>query len=284
MKHLLLHPQTRQQLEAFVAKPSHASLLAGPAGSGKLTIATNLAQAVLGLPDGGLSAHPYAKIITPVEGKAIGIDVIRELEHFLALKVPGSAEHDRVVIIENAQLLTLEAQNALLKTLEEPPKGTLLLLTADSEQALLPTIRSRAATINIIQPHAAALTERFLVRFEAEAIKQAQAISGGLPGLMNSLLSDQQHPLVLATERARQLLGQTTYERLLAVDELSKQRQLASDTTYILQQMARLSLQTATGPAAIKWQSILNAGYEASEALNNSAQPKLALTKLMLSL
>jgi hypothetical protein len=68
------------------------------------------------------------------------------------------------------------------------------------------------------------------------------------------------------------------------VDELAKQKQLAQDTTFILQQMARLSLQSATGQGAKKWQRILKASYEAAEQLNQSAQPKLCLTNLMLNM
>ena len=107
--------------------------------------------------------------------------------------------------------------------------------------------------------------------------------SGGLPGLMSALLGQEEHPLLLATQRARQLLSQSAYERLLAVDDLAKQRPLALDVAFIFQQMAHVSLQTATGEAAAKWQAILKAGYQAAEALNVSAQPKLALTNLMLS-
>jgi hypothetical protein len=96
-------------------------------------------------------------------------------------------------------------------------------------------------------------------------------------------LSDDDHPLKLATEKARQLLSQTIYERLLTVDELSKQKALALNVTFILQQMANISLQTASDEAAVKWQAVLTASYEAAEALNASAQPKLAVAKLMLS-
>jgi hypothetical protein len=83
---------------------------------------------------------------------------------------------------------------------------------------------------------------------------------------------------------ARRLLSATTYERLLMVDELTKQKQLAQDTVFILQQMARLSLQSAAGQAASKWQRILKASYEVAEELQQSAQPKLCLTNLMLNL
>ena len=284
MKELVLHPVTRQQLADFTAAPSHALLLAGPPGSGKRTLATSLSETILELPAHSLADYPYKMIIASEDGKAIGIESVRELEHFLSLKVPGRAAHNRAVIIEDAHLLSTEAQNALLKTLEEPPRGTLIVLTANSEQSLLPTIRSRAQAIPVKRPERAAVEAYFQAQnFDDKAIKQAYAISGGLTGLMRALLEQTEHPLLLATQRARQLLSQSAYERLLAVDELSKQRPLALDTMFILQQMAHVSLQSATGEAAVKWQAVQGASYRAAEALAASAQPKLALTNLMLS-
>ena len=134
-----------------MAAPSHALMLVGPAGSGKRTLAESLVELVLGLEPGRSAGHPYALIIEPEEpGKAIGIEAVRQLEKFLALKVPGKAkEHDRAVVLENAHLLTPQAQNALLKTLEEPPAGTVLILTVNHGQSVLPTIRSRAQTVTV---------------------------------------------------------------------------------------------------------------------------------------
>lgn len=285
MKDLILHTGTRQQLEAFLASPTHALMIVGPTGSGKRTLAVYAAEELLGLEPGRLEEHPYALLIASEDGKAIGIEAVRGLERFLALKVPGKSAHDRVVIIEDAQSMTLEAQNALLKMLEEPPAGTVMILTVNHEQTVLPTIRSRAQAVAVSRLDRPELENYFKDRgFDAQDVGRAYGISGGLPGLMNALLDESEHPLLLATERARELLSQTTYERLIAVDELSKQRALAMDITLILQQMARLGLQRSEGPAAGKWQSVLKASYEAGEALANSAQPKLVLTKLMLSL
>ncbi|HVX56108.1 MAG TPA: AAA family ATPase [Candidatus Saccharimonadales bacterium] len=287
-REVLLHSLTQQQLEAFATAPAHALLLLGPRGSGKGTLAVQVAETVLQLSAGQLANHPYALLIAPeTDGKAIGIEAVRQLEQFLALKVPGqqTGDYNRAVIIENAQLLTLEAQNALLKLLEEPPDGTLLILSADHAQSLLPTIRSRAQAITVNRLEQQAVEQHFMEQgFDRAAVAQAYAVSGGLPGLMHALLHDDEHPLRLATERARQLLSQTAYERHTMVDELAKQRSLALDVTTILQQMAHLSLQTATGPAAKKWQAVLTAAYRANEALTANAQPKLVLTRLMLSL
>lgn len=88
--------------------------------------------------------HPDIIIMEP-SGTYIRIDQIRNLCKLLALK-PHEAQM-RVVIISNAQALTTEAGNALLKELEEPPSGTLFILTALQKSDLLPTILSRSQVI-----------------------------------------------------------------------------------------------------------------------------------------
>lgn len=283
MKDLIIHTSTRRQLERLVQAPSQVLVLAGPEGSGKLILAQRLAETIIGIPANGYTNNANCLAINPEDGKAIGIEAARRLERFLRLKVPGKGSYNRAVIIEDGHLMTVEAQNALLKTLEEPPVGTIIIITVSYEPALLPTVRSRAQTISIERPDRQALTEFFNERgFDEAATERAYALTGGLIGSMSALLEDDEHPLRLATEQARQLLSQSTYDRLITVDTLSKDKPLAADTVDILQRMARISLQAATGKAARKWQSILGASYKASEALAANAQPKLVLTELVL--
>jgi replication-associated recombination protein RarA len=276
---LVIHPVTEKQLANFRQAPAHAVLLVGPTGSGKRSLAFKLVGDVLAVE---AENHPQVRHISSIENKAIGIEAVRELEQFLALKVPGQATHNRAIVIENAHLMTIEAQNALLKTLEEPPKGTILVLTASQEHALLPTIRSRAQLIAVNRPSKQELERHFSDNYDNKAVQQTLSITGGLPGLMHALLDDEEHPLREATTKARQMLSQTAYERLLMVDELSKNKVLAADICFILQQMAHISLQSASGPAVKRWQAVLSAAYDTAEALQNSAQPKLALANLML--
>jgi DNA polymerase-3 subunit delta' len=282
MNGLVLHPITEQGLQSFLQKPGQGLILAGPPGSGKSTMAKAVAAAVLNIPLDKFEDYPYKLSIAP-ETSSIGIDAVRTLEHFFSLKVPGRSVYNRIVIIEQAQSLTIEAQNALLKLLEEPPMGTIIILTVDNEQNLLPTIRSRAPVVPLKRPGRQRIEAFFGQDHDSASIAQAFAVSGGLPSLMQALLAETDHPLLLATEKARQLLAQPTYERLLSVDELAKQRQLARDVVLILQQMAHISLQTAPPDKARRWQAVLQASYEAAQALATSAQPKLVLTDLMLS-
>jgi hypothetical protein len=284
MSELLIHPVTQQFLDGYQKAPTHALLLVGQAGIGKFSLAQRLAEETLGLKDKSFTDYAYGMHLRPEDGKSIGIESVRELEQFLSLKVPRSFKYNRGVIVENAGQLSPEAQNALLKTLEEPPEATIIILTATHEQSLLPTINSRVQTISVQRPEKQRVLAHFEQKFTDANLNQIYAVSSGLPGLMNSLLQEEDHPLAAATEAARKLLGLTTYERLLEVDLLAKDRQLSGDVMYILQQMAHVSLQTAQGASAKKWQSVLSASHDASEALRASAQTKLVLTNLMLQL
>ncbi|MQF64505.1 DNA polymerase III subunit delta' [SAR202 cluster bacterium AC-409-J13_OGT_754m] len=141
---------------------SHAYLFVGPAQIGKMTLALNLAQAVnctsenQNKPCGSCSQcnrtlagkHTDVDIIKAYEPSRngttrhrIGIDQIRELQHKLNLKPFEGAF--RVTIFDDAERMTEEASNALLKTLEEPPSQSLLILLSSQETQLLPTIKSR---------------------------------------------------------------------------------------------------------------------------------------------
>lgn len=277
---LALQATTASQLASFVSTPSHAVLLTGATGIGKRAVAEHLADLLLQHSYRSLAEHPYTRIIASDDGKMIGIETIRELEHFLSLKVPGQSVIKRIIIIDQAQLLGLEAQNALLKTLEEPPLDTVVIMTAPSVQSLLPTIQSRLQTIAIHKPSKSDL----ILAMPSTSFEASYAISGGLPGLLHAMLNNQDHPLRAAVATARLLLGQSGYERLLQVDALAKDKLLAQNTLSILQQMAHISLQSAQGPASKRWQGIMSASYQAAEALSNSGNAKLVLTNLLIQL
>ena len=278
---LLVHPRTNLQIESFISSPSHAVILHGANGIGKGSVTKHLAQELLGVKD--FTSYPYSRLIEPKDGKAIGIEEVRSLDEFLSLKVPSKEVINRIIIIGDSDHLTIEAQNALLKTLEEPPKGTVIILTASYAEGLLPTIRSRAQTITIQVPALSESREYFLKSNQARDVEQALAIAGGLPGLMHSMLEDEDHPLLIAVEQAKSYLRASQYERLIQSDALAKDRKLTEQTLYIIQQMAHISLQSAQDKAAKRWQIILESTYEASKALNQNGQAKLVLANLALS-
>lgn len=291
MDNLILHEATRHQVQQFIARPAHALLLTGPDGIGKTAIAEVLAAMLLQLDVAKLANHPYYKRIAPDgSSSTISIEAIRELQKFLQLKTTGRASLRRAILIEHAQGLTIEAQNAYLKLLEEPPADTLLLLTADSPRALLPTILSRVQTITIYPPTEAQLQPLLTASSADEAtMRQILFLSGGLPGLLHALLDKTaEHPLLASVAQAKDILQKTPFERLSLVDSLSKQRETSLAVVAALERMAETALMQAAGrndTGRIKqWHRIRKQTLAAREALEHSANAKLTLSNLFLHL
>jgi DNA polymerase III delta' subunit len=200
---------------------AHAYILAGPNGSGRLTAALDLAKARIctEVENGfcgqcrqcrqidGLT-HPDVRItlpgmkttkpedfadlfkarsedgITPLRFSGntyIAIDQMREMAHRLSRK--SFEGHGYVEIIYDAHRLRREAANAILKTLEEPPAGTLIILITSRVSGLLPTVRSRAHTVRFGRLSNSMVEELLRKRgVPAEEASRIALISGGCPG------------------------------------------------------------------------------------------------------
>jgi len=297
MSAIVMHPATAEALERFTRHHAHAVLVVGPEGVGKETCIRLLMRRLLDLPDNeALDKYPYIQALRiPKDKSSIGIDEIRELQRFATLKLPGNSDTTqprRMLVVYDAHTLTTEAQNALLKLLEEPPKDTILLLSAAEEDALLPTIRSRTQRLQIHRPARAEVTDFFRdAGYDADAVKQTAMLSGGLPGLQHALLQDEDHPLKQAVATARTILQADSFKRLCMVDELSKKKPDCLRLLFVLQHMSQAAIdQAATGDnteASRKrlkqWHRILTASYRAEQALRGNTQAKLVLDDLLLA-
>lgn len=237
MDNLLLHAHTRGQLEAHLSHPAQSILIIAPAGSGKSTLARQFISRLLGVDSGKLDVHPYFFAIEAPAGKQeIPIDEIRKLIRGLNLRVPAdSSGINRAVLIDRAHTLSTEAQNSLLKLLEEPPAATALILTAENDQLLLPTVLSRLQVIRVVPPELQSAYE-FFKDFDIREVETAWRLSHGAAGLMASLLSDTDHPLRAAINDTKNFLRARPYERMLQLQEVSR------DPTKLNQFLEALSL------------------------------------------
>lgn len=184
----------------------HAYLFSGPNGVGRRTLALRFAQAVnctqppaTGDACGKCTAckqieqmqYPDLSIVRPEEeGAVIKVKQIRELEHTLSLSPYGNGY--RIALLLDFEAANANAQNALLKTLEEPNPRVLLLLTADDAENLLPTISSRCEVLRL-RPMSADELAGVLESEEKITKEKAQLIahiSSGRAGYAKQLATD----------------------------------------------------------------------------------------------
>lgn len=287
MSTLLLHEKTQAAIDAFINNPGHALLLTAPPGSGKGALAELIAARLLQVPIGKVASHPNVRIIQPVDTKSISVEAIREAIHFTTLRSITKGNVNRVIIIQGSERMTSQAQNALLKTIEEPPSGTVLILTAADEHAVLPTIRSRVLHIPVLPVAFDAIVTHFTqLNFSEAAVSKAMLMSGGSIGLMFALLhADTTHPLYEATVMAREVLQKSLFERLTLVDTLATKRQLWIDMLFILGQMARTAIRQKPKDAAniIKWQKLSQLVLTTETETASNAQLKLVVLHFMLA-
>jgi DNA polymerase III delta prime subunit len=217
----------------------------------------------------------------------IAIEQIRELIKFFRLSVPGTHKVKRVAVLQDAETMSREAQNALLKLLEEPPAGSVLILTSSQPEQLLPTVRSRAQLLGLSAPERASI-QRFLETegYAPELITRILLRTGtNVAEALHLLEADSEGDTAL--QMVKQVLTGSSYDRMLLVDALAKQKDQTGIFVATLAATALASLQATAqkNPNGLgRWQTILQAAETAGVALERNGNAKLVLTELMLAL
>ena len=217
------HKETWRQLMSAQSHLPHALLLQGKSGIGKADFAREMARALLcesplssGVACGECPAcawystgsHPDFRLLSPTEGSDsatespeaerstekkgsafITVAQVRELTDFINLSTHRNGR--RVILIHPAEAMNMQAANALLKTLEEPPPQTLFILVSHQPQRLLPTIRSRCRQVALPTPPPA-LSIQWLQEQGIEDAPSCLAQSGNAP-LEAQLLSSPEY-------------------------------------------------------------------------------------------
>ncbi len=344
---LVGHEQATQRLSLSLRRGhlAHAYLLTGPASVGKTTLAYRLAQALncatpeppcrqcrsCRLVDTG--NHPDVRVLQlrPAENgsedgggqdaheeregkrgsknkKNLGIDAIREVIREAALS-PYEARY-KVYTVLNAETLSADAANSILKLLEEPPRQVVLILTAADANMLLPTVVSRCQEIRLQPvPTAAIVTHLRQQGLEPEKAELLARLSGGRAGWAISAAADDSLLGERQTLLKRLLRGGSggTGERVALAGQLaadfSKQRQSvemalelwvmwwrdvllvqaeAADLVGNLDRMAELRAQAA-GCSPSRVRSYLARIETARVQLAQNVNPRLAFEALLLA-
>lgn len=201
------HDWAVEMLQQHVAHQTlrHAYLLTGPAGVGRRTLALRLVQALNcqtpvapGVPcrncrvckqiEAGQNIDLMV-VQAESEGGTLKVEQVREVQRFLSLK-PYQSPYKTILFLR-FQEANANAQNALLKTLEEAPSYAVLLLTADNAEQLLPTIISRCEILRLRPLLVEAVNEFLLSRgIDTDQADLLAHLSGGRPGYALRLAAD----------------------------------------------------------------------------------------------
>jgi DNA polymerase-3 subunit delta' len=252
---VLGHEWAAQLLGQHIAngEARHAYLFSGPPGIGRRTLALRFAQALNcpqppapGQPCRACrtcqqierNQHPDLTIVqAETEGATLKVEQIRDLQRTLSLS-PYQARY-RVAVLHRFQEANPNAQNALLKTLEEAPEKVILLLTADTPESLLPTISSRCEVLRLrplaVERLALALQERW-GQSPPEARRLAH-LTGGRVGYALRLIAD---PGLLERRRVwldelQELLPAPLRQRFGYADRVTRSREKSAQLPELFQ-------------------------------------------------
>ena len=271
---LLLHPAVQPLLQALATQPPQGVLFVGPAGIGKMSTATIFARSLV--------THPTAiRVISPDDKGTITIEVIRELYKATRAKQEGQ----QVVIIERADLMSLEAENAFLKLLEEPREGLTFLLTCLQLESLLPTILSRIQKI-ALQPLPDDAVRQLIVSrkpgIAQSDLSQLVFLAQGCPGIALGLL--EQDALPLQRERmqiVKQLISSKPHERFMLTSKLASSRDDALATLDAMARVVEVQLGSASSPVSARhWALLAETLEQAQSAIAHNGNVRAQLLQL----
>jgi DNA polymerase III gamma/tau subunit len=239
----------------------HSILITGGNAPKRFEKAAQLAEDFLGKPPPN---HPDFLVLE--DNQSIKISQIRELQKKLSLK-PYSASV-KVALINEAERLTIPAQHALLKTLEEPPAATIIILTTQTKESLLPTIVSRCQVVTL---------KPILPPFHEPLITNYQL-------LITKILKSSPGKRLLLAENYAQTGDQTREfceNQLVIVREILRQKILSLPTSHLSSlDFTRDKPLTLTPTQIVK---ILRHLHQSLRLLEANVNPHLVLGNLLLS-
>jgi DNA polymerase III subunit delta' len=247
-----------------------ALLLTGTRGVGLKTTALSIAR------QSTILAFVEPSLLTKTSTiPVIGIDAIRNLY----TNTRSKSSTPNIVIIDDADVMTREAQNSFLKLLEEPNSSTRFILTSHRPELLLPTVRSRLQTLHL--PNISTQASKDLIEslgsVEAPKLRQVLFIAEGLPAEITRLLSDEKYftATVSTMGFAKKLIESTAYERIQHVFGTK------TDKVEVMQVIRRCVELLSRSPSE---QSLLMIErlLKAEEAITQNGNPRLHLVNAVI--
>lgn len=272
----IINPTSEKILLAIVKNMPQSLLLTSEPGVGLSTISCYVAELCNVRP---IIILPEKDEKIDLNKGVISVDIMRRLYDETRTKVVG----ERIIIIDYAERMTQQSQNAFLKLLEEPGQGIHFILVSHSISKLLPTILSRTEKLEI-RPITDAQTEQLLdLLGVSDEIKRTQLIfmANGLPAELTRLSSDEDYfdKRSIAVRDARELIRGNQYQKLLIAHRYKDDRAAVLMLLLDMAKILKRSIIASPQPDAFsRIDTILNA-YQQIEANGNI---RLVLARMLI--
>jgi DNA polymerase III delta prime subunit len=274
-----MNPKTKQLLDAFCARPFTSLLLLGPAERGTEYCLKYIQETLL-----DADTRNNLIRIEPQLPKALSVEQIRDLKTSLATKSNRKGNTvTRIVYVSGFHTATVEAQNALLKVLEEPTEATVIILQADERESILQTIQSRCHIIPVLPLTKEQVLQEIITSNRQEhELQKILSLSGGDALTVRQMLSDNEE-INIRVDKAKQFLSLSVFDRLL------EQKEYESNAS-ILELLASLNLVAQAGfhlsdkKQIDRWKNVLVELREIEDLCRKNVLPKIVYMRLCSSL
>lgn len=277
----ICNPITKRWINAYIKRPK-ATLLINCNNDSEAGI--EVAEHIYNR----LNSSPKTPLykVNKGEAKSLGIAEIRELQRYLTLRADNTAEYSRFVLVSDAEDLTVEAQNSLLKLLEELPDKTILILVTTDASRLLPTINSRCFHINVLPVTSGQATEYgHKAQVDDARVKKAYIISEGYVSVFKKLINSEDKSYEDIIDTAKKFIQSTVIERQEILSKIYKNDSGVDELLQSLKLTARSGMRNAKNlDAKQRWKNMLVKTINTEKQIESNVQTKLAMLALSVSL
>lgn len=277
---MILNPTTARWRDAFIKRPVSTLIIqTGGDSATALKIIQEIHDSLV------LGNNNPLNLLSFEEKKSIGIDDVRDIQKNLSLKANKTDGVSRILAIESAERVTPEAQNALLKLIEELPKSTIIILLVNDKNSLLPTVQSRCFMLPILPiTEEQATTYGQELGHTKEKIIQTFIMSEGRVSDFKQLLENPDNKLFIDIATAKNFLKASVIERQKCLSDIHKSdssKNFLRALILVAKSGMRLS---KTTEAKNQWKKVLRVALTSNEQLNSNVNTKLVMLNLSVSL
>ena len=275
---LYINDSTKKEANNFLESPSHALMIVGSRGNGSSELAESIALGLTG--ERRITEQsPQQMTIRPNKHGNISIEDVRGAWSFAKVPTGDDFKSKKCVIIYSANAMTTEAQNSLLKLLEEPPEYMHFILTVPSKRSILPTIDSRTQKIELRPLPREDFIKAVSSSADAKLSEQLYLATGG--EVYKALNIEKGESSALS--KAKEVLSLSPFERLSNAGKALSDREeaiiLASDLFHL--SFIGLSQSIKAGKSGKNWLKIAKSTEKTIQNLEANGSVKLNMTYLL---